>query len=96
MQELKKDSLTRDSWQNIFAVYRIPADTDMKDFQKAQPGNYLINDSVIIFKPDTSFKKHERYFARFYGDGTTISSLKLIQGKADLKGPAYTEATFSF
>ncbi len=93
IQQLKADSLTRDSWQHILQVYRLPVDIEMKDFQNIQPGNYQLNDSVIIFKPDTAFKKSQHYFARFYANGP-INTLNIIQGTADLKRPAYIEARF--
>lgn len=96
IQELKKDTLTRDAWQSLFPVYKLPADTTMKDFQKELPGTYLVTDSGITFKPDTAFKIHQQYVARFYGDSPAISTLKLLQKKADLKGPEYVEAVFKF
>ena len=96
LQEFKKDSLPLEAFQRIFPVYRMPADTDMKDYQNEQPGVYQITDSLIIFKPDTAFKKHETYFARFYGHSTENTPTKLAQGKGNLKAPKFTEATFKF
>jgi len=96
IHDLKADSLTQGTWKSLFAIYRMPTDTDMKDFQPEQPGKYQISDSAITFKPDTPFKKHQQYFVRFYGNGAAISSLKLIQAKANLKGPGYLEVVFKF
>jgi hypothetical protein len=96
LQNLKKDSLTQESWQSLFPVYRMPADTDMKDLQKEQPGIYQISDSVITFKPDTAFKKHHQYFVRFYGNGSNFIVENLIRSKTNLKGQNYVEVVFRF
>ncbi|OCX50939.1 hypothetical protein BEL04_19660 [Mucilaginibacter sp. PPCGB 2223] len=96
LQELKKDSLTAEGFRQLLAVYRMPADTDMKDYQNEQPGIYQITDSLIIFKPDTPFKKHQTYFARFYGHSTENTPARLAQGKGNLKAPKYTEEVFKF
>ncbi|EHQ26769.1 hypothetical protein [Mucilaginibacter paludis] len=96
LQQLKKDTLTRDAWQSLFPVYSMPADTTMKDFQQEQPGTYTVGDSAVNFKPDTAFKKMQLYFVRFYGNNSAISTLKLLQKKANLKGPQYIEAVFKF
>jgi hypothetical protein len=96
LQELKKDSLPLEAFQRLFPVYRMPADTDMKDYQNEQPGIYQITDSLITFKPDTAFKKHQTYFARFYGHSTGNTPAKLAQGKGNLKAPKFTEEIFKF
>jgi hypothetical protein len=96
LQEMEKDSLTLENWQGIFPVYRMPADTDMKDLQNEQPGTYHITDSLLTFKPDTAFKKHQQYFARFYGSATNFSTSNLIRSKTNLKGQNYTEVVFGF
>ncbi|RKR80180.1 hypothetical protein BDD43_0276 [Mucilaginibacter gracilis] len=96
LQEMKKDSLTTENWQGIFPVYHMPADTDMKDLQNEQPGSYRVADSTITFTPDTAFKKHQQYFARFYGNTTNFSTSNLIRSKTNLKGQNYTEVVFKF
>jgi len=65
VQDINRDTTTN-IWQNLIQIYRMPADTDMKDFQHAQPGKYGVKDSVIIFTPDTPFTQHQTYFARYY------------------------------
>jgi len=96
LQELKKDSLPPEAFQRLFPVYRMPADTDMKDYQNEQPGTYQITDSLITFKPDTAFEKHQTYFARFYGHSTENTPDKLAQSKGNLKAPKFTEVVFKF
>ena len=62
--------ISRDSsvsvWQSLLPVYRMPADTDMKDYQPVQPGKYGVRDSTVIFTPDTPFLKNQAYFVRWY------------------------------
>src|SRR5580658_3511222 len=52
------------AWQALLPVYKMPVDTDMKDFQNTQPGKYAVKDSLVIFTPDTAFKKGQVYFVR--------------------------------
>jgi hypothetical protein len=54
------------AWRALLPVYRMPLDTDMKDFQNAQPGNYRVKDSLVIFTPDTPFRKGQVYFVRSF------------------------------
>jgi len=96
LQQFKKDSLTTEAYQRILSVYRMPADTDMKDYQNEQPGIYNITGSLITFKPDTPFKKHQTYFARFYGHAMGNMPTDLAQGKGNLKAPKFTEVIFKF
>lgn len=72
LQEINQDTVTT-VWQTLIPVYRMPADTDMKDFQRAQPGKYIVNGSAILFTPDTPFAQHSVYFIRYYqyGEGNT-------------------------
>lgn len=94
--QLKTDSLTAQTWQNLFAVYRMPADTDMKDIQPAQPGHYTLTDTSVIFKPDTAFAKHQTYFVRFYGGGPAQGHMHVLQGGAKIQGQHYREMVFKF
>jgi hypothetical protein len=53
-------------WQSLVPVYRMPADTDMKDYQHVQPGKYMVEGDAVIFTPDTPFLKNQAYFVRWY------------------------------
>ena len=72
LQEINRDTIAT-IWQTLIPVYRMPADTDMKDFQRPQPGKYMVNGSAVLFKPDTPFAQHAIYFVRYYqyGEGNT-------------------------
>ena len=63
--EIGRDS-SNDAWQALLPIYKMPADTGLKDYQDAQPGKYTIADSLVVFTPDTSFKKGQIYFLRYY------------------------------
>ncbi|MHB8207108.1 hypothetical protein [Mucilaginibacter sp.] len=65
MQDINRDTTTN-VWQNLIQIYRMPADTDMKDFQPIQPGKYAVKDSAVVFIPDTPFNPHQTYFMRYY------------------------------
>jgi len=54
------------AWQALLPIYKMPADTDMKDFQSAQPGKYSVKDSLVVFTPDTPFRKGQVYFLRSF------------------------------
>ena len=72
LQEINRDTVAT-VWQTLIPVYRMPADTDTKDFQRPQPGKYIVNGSTVLFKPDTPFAKQTVYFVRYYqyGEGNT-------------------------
>ncbi|MBS1503483.1 MAG: hypothetical protein JST32_15550 [Bacteroidetes bacterium] len=64
------DDIARDSsdgaWHVLLPVYKMPADTEMKDFQNAQPGKYKVTGNAIIYTPDTPFVKDQVYFLRAF------------------------------
>lgn len=66
LEELQSDSLPDSLWVNFFAVYEEPSDYEMRDFQPALAGTYLIADSLIRFKPNEEFKSGIAYFSRSY------------------------------
>lgn len=75
------NDISRDSsavaWQTLMAVYRMPADTDLKNLQPLQPGRYVVNNNVVVFTPDTAFAAQQSYFLRCYDfdKGTTLTDL---------------------
>jgi hypothetical protein len=64
------DDISRDTsseaWRSLLPVYKMPVDTDMKDFQSAQPGKYKVAGNEVIFTPDTPFRKNQEYFLRTF------------------------------
>jgi hypothetical protein len=65
MQEINRDP-AGGNWQSLLPVYRMPADTDLKNYQPVQPGTYQIKNNSVIFTPDTPFMAHQAYFVRYY------------------------------
>ena len=65
VQDINRDTATN-KWQQLVSVYRMPVDTDMKDFQPVQPGKFLLKDSALVFNPDTPFTQNQSYFLRYY------------------------------
>jgi hypothetical protein len=93
ISEINRDSI-QGAWQSLIPVYRMPADTDLKDYQPAQPGVYKIADSAVVFSPDTPFIKGKTYFMRYYqfGEGRSISGY--IRGRNKLQDMPYTDLIF--
>jgi hypothetical protein len=82
------------SWQSLIPVYRMPADADMIDFQKAQPGKYLVTDSTVTFTPDTPFLQHQTYFLRYYHYAQGSNIWDDIKQHQKLGKPKYTDLIF--
>jgi hypothetical protein len=93
MNEIARDS-SNEIWQSLIPVYRMPADTDMKDYQPVQPGKYLRTDSALVFTPDTPFVQGKTYFLRFYqfAEGSGINDF--IKGRKRLGQTRYTDLIF--
>jgi len=79
MQEIARDS-SANVWQNLVPVYRMPADTDLKNYQPVQPGAYRLKDSTLVFTPDTPFVKGQIYFVRNYLFGEGLSLKDYVKG----------------
>jgi hypothetical protein len=95
LAEISRDT-SNYAWQSLLPVYKMPADTDLKDYQKAQPGNYLVKDSVVIFTPDTSFKKGQVYFLRYYEHDEQVSAWQYISGKKRPGSLSYKDLVFKY
>lgn len=80
VQDINRDTTTN-KWQQLIQVYRMPADTDMKDFQPIQPGKYFVKDSMIFFTPDTPFVPQQPYFMRHYNYDEDRSIWGFIKGE---------------
>ncbi len=82
------------NWQSLFAIYRLPADTDAKDYQPIQPGQYQLKDSAVIFTPDTPFIKQQTYFMRYYNYAGNKSIWDYVRGKTTKGQLHYTDLIF--
>jgi hypothetical protein len=92
LNDIDRDSIK--NWESLFAIYRLPADTDLKDYQPIQPGQYQLKDSALVFTPDTPFVKQQTYFLRYYnyaGNKTLWDYLKRKTSKGQLH---YTDLIF--
>ncbi|HVW12982.1 MAG TPA: hypothetical protein VHB54_04120 [Mucilaginibacter sp.] len=65
IDDIGRDSCD-DAWHVLLPVYKMPADTEMKDFQDAQPGRYKVTGNGVVFTPDTPFVKGQVYFLRAF------------------------------
>lgn len=91
ISEIDRDSA---SWQSLLPVYRMPADTELKSYQPAQPGRYVLKDSAIVFTPDTPFLKGRTYFMRYYQFGEGNTPLDYIRGRSRLGNVRYVDLVF--
>lgn len=83
-------------WQSLLSVYKMPADTDLKDYQDAQPGSYKVRDSVVVFTPDTPFKKSQAYFLRYYQYDKVTDAWDYIKYKKRPGALSYTDLIFKY
>nr|WP_294947542.1 hypothetical protein [uncultured Mucilaginibacter sp.] len=91
--EVARDTIG-DSWKGLVPVYRMPADTDMKNYQPEQPGKYQILDSTVVFTPDTPFAAGQAYFVRWYHYDRGITPADYIKGGKRLGQTQFTDLIF--
>lgn len=91
LAEIQRDSI---SWQNVFPVYRMPADTGMKDFQPVQPGKYVLKEKTLIFIPDTAFTAGQTYFLRFRNFERNKNAWAILKNHQKMGTASYTDLTF--
>jgi hypothetical protein len=85
---------TANNWQSLFPVYRMPADTEMKNYQPKQPGRYLLKDSALVYTPDTPFTKQQTYFVRYYQYGDGLNVWDFVKGKKRPGKNTFTDLIF--
>ncbi|WP_184547721.1 hypothetical protein [Mucilaginibacter sp. FT3.2] len=93
VQDINRDS-SATNWQSLVPVFKMPADTDMKNYQPMQPGKYLVQDSVVTFTPDTPFAKKQTYFVRYYKFDANSKASDFIMGHNKLGSLHYTDLIF--
>lgn len=93
VQDINRDTATN-KWQRLISVYRIPVDTEMKDFQPIQPGKYLVKNNTIFFTPDTPFVQQQTYFVRYYHYDEDRSVWGFIKGQRRAGKVNYTDLIF--
>jgi hypothetical protein len=93
--DIRRDT-DNEAWQSLLPVYKMPADSDMKDYQNVQPGKYVVKDSLVIFTPDTAFKKGQAYFLRFFRHDEGTSAWQYIREKKKPGSVSYKDLVFSY
>ncbi|MEO6849253.1 MAG: hypothetical protein ABI203_11290 [Mucilaginibacter sp.] len=74
----------------------MPADTDLKDYQPAQPGQYLLKDDAVVFRPDTPFKKGQVYFLRYYQYDKNENVWQYVKHRKRPGTAVYTDLIFKY
>jgi len=93
VQDINRDSLGG-NWQSLVPVYKMPADTDMKNYQPVQPGKYQVRDSLVTFTPDTPFTLKQTYFVRYYKFDANSKASDYLMGHNKLGSLHYTDLIF--
>lgn len=93
LQDIGRDS-SGAAWQSLMPVYKMPADTDLKNYQPVQPGTYAIKDSAVVFTPDTPFAAGQTYFLRYYKFDAASKPTDFITGHNKLGSLHYTDLIF--
>ena len=93
ISEINRDSVP-EAWQGLLPVYRMPVDTDLKNYQPVQPGTYHLKDSSVVFTPDTPFVKGKTYFMRYYKFDRGADIWAFIKNKRKLKQTLYIDLIF--
>lgn len=93
ISEINRDSV-QEMWTSLLPVYRMPADTDMKDYQPVQPGVYQLRDSAVVFTPDTPFIKGQSYFVRCFQYSQDNATMSYLQGKKKLGKAPFVDLVF--
>jgi hypothetical protein len=91
--EVSRDTIGK-GWQGLVPVYKMPADTDMKNYQTEQPGKYKIVDSTVVFTPDTPFAAGQTYFVRWYRFDKGKKASDYLQGRQRPGQTQFTDLIF--
>ena len=90
ISEINRDTVAG-VWETLLPVYKMPADTGMKNYQPIQHGKYSLKDSAVMFTPDTPFIKNQQYFMRFYKFGDGITATDFMTGDRRLGKVPYID-----
>jgi len=93
IQDIARDS-SGAMWQGLIPMYKMPVDTEMKNYQPVQPGTYHVADGSVIFTPDTPFVSHQTYFIRYYKFDTGNKLTDFIGGHNRPGSLHYIDLTF--
>ena len=93
--EIGRDT-NNEAWESLLPVYKMPSDTDMKDYQNVQPGKYEVKDSLVVFTPDTAFKKGQAYFLRYFRHDEGASAWQYIKQKKRPGSISYKDLVFRY
>jgi hypothetical protein len=92
VSEISRDSVP-EMWETLAPVYRMPADTELKNYQPIQHGTYAVKDSFVIFTPDTPLVKGQAYFMRYH-QFKGENMWDYIKGKKRLGTAQYVDLSF--
>jgi len=85
---------TSNHFDVLASIYRMPADTDMKDYQSVQPGKYTVKNGELLFAPDTGFVKGQTYFVRYYRFNKQNSVWDFMSKRKNAMSQKYNDLIF--
>jgi len=92
LNDIARDTANR--FDVLASIYRMPADTEMKDYQPVQPGKYTVKNGELIFVPDTAFIKGQTYFVRYYRFSKENSVWDFMSKRKNAMSQKYNDLIF--
>jgi len=85
LYELKKDNKAHPGIQSIISVMLIPNETDSLQDERSISGSTIIQDNIVVFKPELPFIKNETYLVESYIGSKFADKSKLFKGTVKYK-----------
>ena len=96
LADFKSDSLTEKEWNSFFAIYKVPADSELRDIERPLKGIYVIKDSIVNFTPAEPFHKNQSYFVQCYARKLFVVPEDIIKSRKLPSRSSVQEETFDF
>jgi hypothetical protein len=96
LAEFKSDSLSEKEWRSFFAIYKVPADPELRDIERPVKGDYVINDSIVNFTPTEPFHKKQSYFVQCYARKLFVEPEDIVKSRKLPSRSSVQEVTFDF
>ena len=96
LQGISHDTLNLAAWQSFFPVCKMPADTEMRNYQEPMKGKYMVKNNLIVFTPDTPLRAGQTYFARYYIYNDKAGAADIALHNTTPADAPYTELIFRY
>ena len=96
LADFKSDSLTEKEWNSFFAIYKVPADPELRDIERPVTGVYQVKDSVVNFTPKDPFLKKQSYFVQCYARKLFVEPEDIVKSRKLPSRNSVQEVVFNF